>query len=93
VVFFGANVPPERVQDSMDALDSSDAMLIVGSSLMVWSGYRFAVRAADRGLPIAALNIGVTRADPLLSVKVDADCADALMRLDPGSSHSRSDLP
>lgn len=91
VVFFGANVPPERVEQSMDALDTSDAMLIVGSSLMVWSGYRFAVRAADRGLPIAALNIGVTRADPLLSVKVDADCADVLMRLRPGAAvESRS---
>ncbi len=81
VVFFGANVPPERVKQSMDALDTADALLIVGSSLMVWSGYRFAVRAAERALPIAAINRGVTRADPLLSVKVEGDCGDVLARL------------
>lgn len=86
VVFFGANVPPERVKQAMDALDSAHAMLIVGSSLMVWSGYRFAVRAADRGLPVAAINRGRTRADALLSVKVEADCADVLSRL----SYARS---
>lgn len=84
VVFFGANVPPERVTQSMNALDSADAMLIVGSSLMVWSGYRFAAGAAERGLAIAAINRGRTRADPLLSVKVEADCAEALVRLTRG---------
>lgn len=81
VVFFGANVPPDRVHQAMDALDAADALLIVGSSLMVWSGYRFAVRAAERGIAIAAINRGRTRADELLSLKVDADCADALTRL------------
>ena len=81
VVFFGANVPPDRVKHAMDALDAADAMLIVGSSLMVWSGYRFAVRAAERGLPIAAINRGRTRADALLSVKVEADCAEVLSRV------------
>ncbi|MGH8515923.1 MAG: NAD-dependent protein deacetylase [Panacagrimonas sp.] len=89
VVFFGANVPAERVTQSMDALDAADAMLIVGSSLMVWSGYRFAVRAAERGLPIAALNLGRTRADPLLSLKVEADCAEVLMGLHPGAAVER----
>lgn len=81
VVFFGANVPPERVRQAMDALDGADAMLIVGSSLMVWSGYRFALRAAERGIPIAAINQGRTRADPLLHVKVEADCAQVLCRM------------
>mgnify|MGYP001576950341 CR=1 FL=1 len=81
VVFFGANVPPERVTQAMDALDDADALLIVGSSLMVWSGYRFAARAAQQGLAIAAINRGRTRADSLLSVKVEADCAEALTRL------------
>lgn len=81
VVFFGANVPPERVEQALDALDAADALLIVGSSLMVWSGYRFATHAADRGLAIAAINRGRTRADPLLSLKVEADCAEALTRL------------
>lgn len=81
VVFFGANVPPERVTQSIEALDSADALLIVGSSLMVWSGYRFAVRASERGLPIAAINRGVTRADPLIGLKVEADCAEVLAGL------------
>ncbi|TDU32685.1 NAD-dependent SIR2 family protein deacetylase [Panacagrimonas perspica] len=81
VVFFGANVPPGRVTQSMEALDAADALLIVGSSLMVWSGYRFAARAAERGLPIAAINRGRTRADSLLGLKVEADCAEILGRL------------
>lgn len=78
VVFFGANVPAERVQQAMDALDSADAMLVVGSSLMVWSGYRFALRASELGKPIAAINLGRTRADALLDIKIEADCADVL---------------
>lgn len=81
VVFFGANVPDERVETAMAALQRADAMLVVGSSLMVWSGYRFARRAAELGKPVAALNRGVTRADPLLALKVDADCAERLRRL------------
>ncbi len=53
-------------------------MLVVGSSLMVYSGYRFAQAAADAGKPIAALNLGRTRADPLLTLKVSQPCAEAL---------------
>lgn len=81
VVFFGANVPADRVGQAMDALDAADAMLIVGSSLMVWSGYRFAARAAGQGKPIAAINLGRTRADPLLGLKVEGDCAEVLARI------------
>ncbi|MGQ0622523.1 MAG: NAD-dependent protein deacetylase [Panacagrimonas sp.] len=78
VVFFGANVPAAAVGRAMRALDEADAMLVVGSSLMVYSGYRFAVRAAQRGLPIAALNLGRTRADELLSLKLDVPCGPVL---------------
>lgn len=78
VVFFGENVPRERVGTAMQALDAADAMLVVGSSLMVFSGYRFAHAAAKAGKPIAAVNLGRTRADPLLSLKVERSCADAL---------------
>jgi NAD-dependent SIR2 family protein deacetylase len=53
-------------------------MLIVGSSLMVYSGFRFAEAAARAGKPIAAVNLGRTRADPLLALKVEASCEDAL---------------
>jgi NAD-dependent SIR2 family protein deacetylase len=62
----------------MNWLDGADAMLIVGSSLMVYSGFRYARHAAERGIPIAALNLGKTRADPLLSLKVEAPCGAAL---------------
>jgi len=78
VVFFGENVPRERVATAMDALARADAMLVVGSSLMVYSGFRFARAAAEAGKPIAAVNIGRTRADPLLSLKVAAPCTQAL---------------
>ncbi len=56
-------------------------MLVVGSSLMVYSGYRFALAAAERGLPIAAINIGHTRADALLQLKVEGLAGDVLSRL------------
>jgi NAD-dependent SIR2 family protein deacetylase len=78
VVFFGESVPRERVQLAFRALESADAMLIVGSSLMVLSGYRFARAMAEAGKPIAAVNLGRTRADDLLSLKVTQPCADAL---------------
>jgi NAD-dependent SIR2 family protein deacetylase len=78
VVFFGANVPAARVAQAMAALDACDALLVVGSSLAAWSGYRFCLRAREGGKPIAAVNVGVTRADPLLAHKVTADCAQVL---------------
>ncbi len=73
VVFFGENVPAERHQRATAALADSDAMLVVGSSLMVFSGYRYARAAARDGKPVAAVNLGRTRADDLLTVKVTAD--------------------
>ncbi|MDO1527262.1 NAD-dependent protein deacetylase [Fulvimonas sp. R45] len=78
VVFFGENVPRERVARAMQALEQADAMLVVGSSLMVFSGYRFAHAAAKAGKPVAAVNLGRTRADPLLALKVQQPCAQAL---------------
>lgn len=78
VVFFGESVPVERVRRAMRHLTAADAMLIVGSSLMVYSGYRFVQSAAAQGKPIAAINLGRTRADALLTLKVVASCAQAL---------------
>jgi NAD-dependent SIR2 family protein deacetylase len=78
VVFFGESVPPDRVRTSMAQLMHADAMLVVGSSLMVYSGYRFAQTAALAGKPIAAVNLGRTRADALLTLKVAAPCSAAL---------------
>ncbi len=78
VVFFGENVPRDVVATALAQLDDADAMLIVGSSLMVYSGFRFVQAAARRGVPIAAVNLGRTRADDLLALKVEAPCEDAL---------------
>ncbi|MCF3469114.1 NAD-dependent protein deacetylase [Stenotrophomonas maltophilia] len=78
VVFFGENVPRERVAAVHDHLQQADAVLVVGSSLMVYSGFRFVQAAAKAGLPVAALNRGRTRADDLLLFKDERDCAEAL---------------
>jgi NAD-dependent SIR2 family protein deacetylase len=78
VVFFGERVPPWRHTQAMAALHGSDALLVVGSSLMVASGYRY-VRAADRaGIPVAMVNRGRTRADDLVSLKVVGSAGDIL---------------
>lgn len=78
VVMFGENVPAERVAEAMSAVDRADALLVVGSSLMVYSGFRFARRAHEQGKPIAIVNRGATRADELATLKVEDDCAAAL---------------
>jgi NAD-dependent SIR2 family protein deacetylase len=78
VVFFGESVPRPRVEESMRQLERADAVLVVGSSLMVYSGYRFVQAAAQSGKPIAAVNLGRTRADELLTLKVAESCALAL---------------
>jgi NAD-dependent SIR2 family protein deacetylase len=78
VVFFGESVPSERVRGAMESLAEADAMLVVGSSLMVYSGYRFVLAMAKSGKPIAAVNLGRTRADDLLTLKVNEHCGAAL---------------
>jgi len=78
VVFFGENVPVDRVQRAMAPIAHADAMLVVGSSLMIYSGYRFVTAAADAGKPIAAINLGRTRADDILTLKIEDRCANAL---------------
>ena len=78
VVFFGENVPRARVEKAYAHLAASDAMLVVGSSLMVYSGFRFAREAARAGKTIAAINRGRTRADDLFALKVEGDCAEVL---------------
>jgi len=78
VVFFGEQVPATRVATVLRGLDEADAILVVGSSLMVHSGYRYVRAGAQAGLPIAAVNLGRTRADDLLTLKVEQSCAEAL---------------
>ena len=74
----GESVPPRKVAVSMERLDEADALLVVGSSLTVWSGFRFVKRAAERGIPVAIVNIGPTRGDELAAVKVDGECGAVL---------------
>ncbi len=81
VVFFGENVPRDRLAQAMQHFDRADALLVIGSSLMVYSGYRFAAAASRRGMPIAAVNLGRNRADPLLQLKLDCRCERALQFL------------
>jgi len=78
VVFFGENVPRARVDAAFDALACCNGVLICGSSVMVQSSFRFCRRAESLRLPVAALNEGVTRADAMLTVKVEARCGAAL---------------
>jgi len=78
VVFFGENVPRERVDAAMAALQRADALLVAGSSLMVYSGYRFAQAFAAAGKPIAAINLGRTRADDMLALKVTQPVGEVL---------------
>lgn len=80
VVFFGDNVPKPRVQQALDALERADALLVIGSSLMVYSGFRFCRRAREWDKPIAALTLGKTRADDLLDLKLDAPIAPVLQQ-------------
>jgi NAD-dependent SIR2 family protein deacetylase len=81
VVFFGESVPRERVAAVREALAQADAVLVAGSSLMVYSGYRFVEEAVATGKPVAAVNIGRTRADPLLSLKVETEVGRVLDEL------------
>lgn len=78
VVFFGENVPRARVDAAMARLAQADAMLVVGSSLMVYSGLRFVHAAVRAQVPVAAVNLGRTRAEDLLQFRTAAPCGDAL---------------
>ena len=81
VVFFGDTVPKETVSFIHERLLESDSVLIIGSSVEVYSSYRFAHAAWQQNKPIAILNIGPTRADKLASLKMSAIAGDVLPRL------------
>ena len=78
VVFFGDSVPPERVTACVEALDRAEALLVLGSSLAVYSGFRFVRAAAEAGKPVAIVTRGGTRGDHLADVRLDAGLADAV---------------
>jgi NAD-dependent SIR2 family protein deacetylase len=81
VVFFGDNVPRPTVDAAFAMLEEADALLVAGSSLAVFSGYRFVLRASERHMPIGLLNIGESRGDALADVRVEARVGEALPQL------------
>ena len=81
VVFFGESVPPARVAAATEGLARARGVLVVGSSLMVYSGFRFVTAASRAGQPIAAINLGHTRADTMLALKLSRPCGATLTAL------------
>ena len=78
IVFFGESVPSGRVMNAWSWLDSADVLLVAGSSLTVYSGYRFVRKAAQVDTPIAIVNRGVTRGDDLATVRLEGTTGDVL---------------
>lgn len=81
VVFFGDSVPRARVEAAHAMVREAEAMLVVGTSLAVYSGLRFVRAAAERGIPIAIVNAGETRGDPLATLRVDGRAGPVLRAL------------
>lgn len=81
VVFFGDSVPPARVARCAELVEEAEALVVLGSSLHVFSGRRFVKQAHARGVPVVIVNRGQTRGDALASVKVDGGCAETLVAL------------
>ena len=81
IVYFGENVPKDIVAQACSLVEEADALLVAGSSLTVFSGYRFVRHAAGRGIPIAIVNRGRTRGDDLATVKIDNGCSPMLALL------------
>jgi NAD-dependent SIR2 family protein deacetylase len=81
VVFFGETVPRDRVERCFDVVDRAGSLLVLGSSLTVMSGYRFVLRAAKLGIPVAIVNVGPTRGDAKADVRVDAPLGTVLPEL------------
>jgi len=78
VVFFGDNVPRPVVEEAYARLAEAEALLIAGTSLAVFSGYRFLVRAAERGIPIVIVNRGPVRGEERAAMKVEASTGETL---------------
>ena len=93
VVFFGESVPRDRVAAVRQALAQADAVLVAGSSLMVYSGYRFVEEAVAVGKPVAAINKGRTRADHVLAFKTEKEVGAALGLLTDELSQRSSTAP
>jgi NAD-dependent SIR2 family protein deacetylase len=81
IVYFGESVPKERVAQAFSSVEAAEALLVAGSSLTVFSGYRFVRYAAAAGMPIAIINRGPTRGDAQATVKVEGGCSELLTLL------------
>jgi NAD-dependent SIR2 family protein deacetylase len=81
VVFFGGSVPRATLDAAWALFDQAEVLLVAGSSLTVFSGYRFVRRAAERGIPVAIVNLGPTRGDPHAQLRIDERCGIALPEL------------
>jgi len=81
VVFFGGSVRRALVEAAYAVVERADALLVVGSSLTVFSGYRFVRRAAERAIPVGIVNLGPTRGDPHATVRVDTAAGTLLPEL------------
>jgi NAD-dependent SIR2 family protein deacetylase len=81
IVYFGENVPKAVVGQAFSLIDAADALLVAGSSLTVFSGYRFVRHAAAVGIPVAIVNRGPTRGDDLAAVKLNGGCSELLTLL------------
>ena len=81
IVYFGESVPKTRVARAYSLVDDSDALLVAGSSLTVFSGLRFVRYAASTGKPVAIINRGPTRGDALAAVRVEGGCSELLALL------------
>jgi len=74
VVFFGENVAPSTAAQAIASIDQSEGLLVIGSSLMAYSAFRLCKAICDQGKPLIAINIGKTRADELLDLKIEMSC-------------------
>lgn len=81
IVFFGDNVPKERVEQVRNEVSRSDAVFILGSSLTVYSSYRIVLQAKEENKQVAILNIGPTRADNMADLKISTKCGDIITDL------------
>ncbi len=81
VVFFGESVPRDRVERGYATVEAADALLVAGSSLAVFSGFRFVKRAHALGRPVVIATLGPTRGDELAAVKLDAPLGEVLPAL------------
>lgn len=81
IIFFGDNVPQDRIKTVASLICSSDALLVLGSSLLVYSGYRIVLHCFDLRIPIAIVNIGGTRGDDKADLKISTKCGDLLPKI------------